>query len=710
MTSQNSITDKKRAGFMTFFGFSAKQFWTTILLFTIILFFVLPVPILMIISDRGIMDAEEIIRLKQDIGEEWTAGIRYVIIPILSVFGVVLSCSRFKYLKSKVSVDFYHSLPVKRGRLFVTQLGVSALAVAIPYFFNVIFTVTVIASNGLISNLLLVNLLIMTAETFIYTLFFFSLSTLVGMTCGLTAVQLTLTAVAIFIVPAVYITVLGFINIFNENMWFSFYANSSLFEKLSPVFRFMFKPEPLYAIEAVLMLIISAAILVSAYFVYMGRKSERAGTPVVFPTLGEVIKYVLVFLGTLLGGMLFYYIMNSHFWTVFGMICGMVLVFMLTNTILHKTARAMFKGWKGLCVFAVCAAVMFTVLANNAFGINTRIPTPANTSRVVVSFDEATREMEFRDPEAIAAFSKIYKNGLWDREYERYNPNYWYDYMYLEVVFYPKFGIPNAKTVRIYNKSEFVDEFRTILDSEEFKTQYVNCFDRLEGGEGYMNISVQSNLTFDESSNGVTYKNNSGYWNFKEFDLSAVRAKELGLDLLIEENKACGFDFFQQPSFGGISAYAYKGYGNNFVRLPLYNSMTTLADYYIDNGIIACTPEENMENLAMAINEIAVYTVDSSDQKKISVTDKDQIREILSSAACPFGGDPSIYTFVETKYYAEYSITVTEAYRTEYYYQDGIEHTVTIPLEEEDIKSYTNTYTLVFLLDKVPEFVTDKLG
>ncbi len=706
MTSQNSITDKKSVGFMPFFGFSTKQFWTTILLFTIILFFVLPVPILMIISDRDVMTAEEIIRLKNDIGEEWVSGVRYAVIPILSVFGIVLSCSRFKYLKSKVSVDFYHSLPIKRGRLFLTQLGVGAIAVAIPYLFNVIFALTVIGSNGLISQMLIVNSLIMTAETFIYTLFFFSLSTLVGMSCGLTAVQLTLTAVAIFIVPAVYITVLGYINIFNENMWFSFYANTSLFEKLSPVFRFIFNAEPVGALEAILMLIISAAILVLAYFVYMGRKSERAGTPVVFPILGEVIKYILVFLGTLLGGMLFYYIMDSYFWTVFGMICGMVLVFMLTNTILNKTARAMFKGWKGLLVFAVCAAVMFTVLVNNAFGINTRIPAPENTARVVVNFDETSGEMEFRDKAVIEALENIYNNSLWDKQYEYGNPTYWYDYMYVEIVFYPKLGIPNAKTVRVYNKNELVEDFRTILDSEEFKAQYAAVFDKLEDSRGYMYVN-RINYIFNADGTVTSDTSGNGSWDFDNFNISDNVANMFGLTLIAEENKACGFDYFQQPQFGRVYATLYNK--NEAIRLPLFNSMNTLVEHYIETDWLSQTPEETIEKLTEIIDEIVVYK--AGEVNKLSIKDKTQIKELLSSATNPFGDEHSVYTFVETDYYAEYILNISDNYDIEYYYDEyGNRNTVKVPRDIEDIRTYEEPVRLAFLLGKIPEFVTDALG
>lgn len=697
---------------MPLFNFTAKQFWTTILLFTIILFFVLPVPILMMVSERSIIDADDLLRLKQDISEDWAESIRYIIVVLMSVFGVVVSCSRFKYLKNKVSIDFYHSLPVKRGQLFLTQLGVSALSLAIPYIFNILFTLIVIASNGLITETLIVNVLIMSADAFVYTTFFFALCTLVGMVSGLTAVQLTLTVVAVFIIPAVYITILAFINIFNENMWFTFYADPALFEKLSPALRFVFEAEPLHVFEAITLLLVSVLIFGAAYAIYMHRKSERAGTPVVFAPLGEVIKYVLVFLGTMLGGLLFYYIMDSFFWTVFGMICGMVLVFMLVNTILNKTARAMFKGWKGLCIFGAAAAVAFTMLMTNAFGINSNIPKPENTSRVVVNFDSAVSDMEFTDKEVIKALHTVYTDSDWTEFDGRYDSVMWYDYIYMEIVFYPDFGIPVAKTVRIYNKSDFAEEFRTILDSEEFKTQYVNAFNKLGNGDGYAYINIPE-YAFDEN-NGVVDSYDSTHWNYDEFDLSYINARQMGLDLLAEANKACGYDFFQQPSFGDFYAYAYDDYYAETINLALMNSMTELIDHYIENGMMERTPDEYIEKLASCIDAIKVYKITNDnieDDECLIVSDKAEIREILSSAVSPTGNRHSTYTFVETEYYAEYSIDIIERYEfTAYYDEDGNEYIEESSMDEENIRTYTETFELAFLLGQIPNFITEQLG
>lgn len=714
MTSQSLNTDKKRAGFGALFSFTARQFWTTTLLFAIVLFFILPVPVMMTISDRTPLDIKGVERLKEMFAEEWIEVIRYFVIVAMSIFGVVVSCSRFAYLKNKVSIDFYHSLPVKRGRLFLTQLAVAALSVTIPYIFNVFFTLIVFATNGLITKLLFVNMLVMSAEAFIYSIFFFLLSTLVGMASGLTAVHLTLTLVATFILPVAYSLCIAFIAIFNENMWIDYYMNADLFKASSPALRLLVDKHPLFVLEAVLLLLASAAMLFGAYAVYMKRKSERAGTPVVFTTLGEVIKYVLVFLGTLAGGLLFYSIMDDMLWTVFGMICGAVLVFMLTNTILEKTARAMFKGWKGLCIFGVCAATVFIMLAANAFGINTRVPSTASTSRIVVNFNDVGGTMEFTDKEVIDAMHTIYTEGTHGYSYNSLN-NYFvssavpYDVFYqsgstrVEIVFYPKFGIPVAKSVRVYKRNAFIDEFKTILNSDEFEAQYSTALDRLEG-EGYLNVNISHVMVADNTKVYEYYAGNRS-WAFDKLTTETSRAKELGLDLLAQANQSVDFDFFQQQTLGSIWAYEYTG-SNAEVSLPLFASMTELEEHYVDNKFMSMTQDEMLENLARAIKLIKVQKYVNGEAKTLAVTDTDKILEILKAADNPLGSDYSPFTLTETDYLVSYTIDLTYGHNVTYSYDgDGNESVIIEEKNASDVRTYQNEYEFGFLLGRVPDFI-----
>ncbi len=715
MTSQSLNTDKKRASFYPFFSFTARQFWTTALLFGIILFFLLPVPVMMTISERRPIEATDIERIREMFEEDWIFTIRYFTIICLSIFGVVTSCSRFAYLKNKVSVDFYHSLPVKRGQLFLTQTVTSAIAVVIPYIINIAITVIVLAVNELLTATALVNILSMSAQAFIFSAFFFALSTLIGMISGLGAVQLTLTVIATFIIPAVYALSVVFVGIFNENMWQEFYLGTKFFEYSSPVFRLMLNESSLSIFEAFSFLLVTAAMLVAAYAIYMKRKSERAGTPVVFTTLGEVIKYILVFVGTIGLGLIFYAIMSTVSWMMFGMVCGAVLVFMLTNTILHKTARAMFKGWKGLCIYGACATAAFIIFVTNAFGINTYVPTASQTARVSVNFDDVGGTMEFTDKDVIDAIRTIYTDG--ENVYSNYmyssilTPSYDYEYkyytnsLYIEMVFYPKVGVPVAKTVRLYDRYNFIDEFRTILDSKEFAQQYATALEDIKSS-GHTTLML-SHLNFPKDGIPQEYYSKNRSWSFKEFSLTDSRAKELGLDIVADYMKDVNFDYFQQQTFGYFDIY---NSGNTFYQLdiPLFTSMAELQEHYVDEGYLTSTQDQMLEKLANAIDSIQILHMVGDVEKSMTVTDKAQILEILTASSNPLGREYSAFTFVDTSYKVMYTIREAEASYTTYYYdENGIEHEEIVDVEITDANTFTTDYSIVFLLGRVPDFVIE---
>lgn len=704
MTSITSTTNKEKKT-TSFLGFNLKQYWTSILLFTIILFFVLPVPVMMYITNEHMHGYSSFENIKNELAVYWVEAIRYVIIPIMSVISVVVSAARFSYLKNKVSVDFFHSLPIRRERLFFTQLGVGALAIIVPYLINILFTFIVIASNGLITGALVLNVALLTAELAVYVLFFYSLSTLVGMVCGLTAVQLVLTAVAIFILPVAHALFITFIDIFVENMWVDFYLSENIMEKLSLAIRFVVRENALSLAETIILIVISAAMLGLSLFLYTRRKSERAGQSVVFNPLAEVIKYVIMFIGTLAGGTLFYYIMNDMFWTFFGMACGMVLTFMLANTVIHKTAKAMFRGVRGLIIFAGTTLITVIILMTNAFGVNSRVPSPSATSKVEVRFGWGQSSFEFTDRAVIEAIHRIYteRNVM----HEVYDSNIVRDYesFNLQVAFYNRLGIPTAKTVYIGNKSDFIEEFRTILNSEEFGEQYALPLKNV--------LTSQSGRAYFSVGNGYYINDYGRVWSLYEtHNLNNEQYEKFMLGDIARAAAGCNFDYFQHPVFGRIGIYeAGYRYGRSF---SLHTTMASVEEGYVNLGVMRDSYEEATKKLVEAIDEIKICRLTDKDtglylDSSAVITDKEQIKALLEASTNIYGNYyDSLYTFVDTEYFAVYELTVTDDHGNDY-----------IDMSEEELanhfntksngyympNTYTREFDIAFILGKTPDFV-----
>lgn len=741
MTSQISTTDTKRkAGVVPFFLFRLKQSWTLILLFTIILFFVFPIFTLMGISSERLSGYFYIESLKKDLVDSWLPMMRILLTFIGCVFSIVVSCKQFSYMKNKVATDFFHSLPQRRGQIYLNRLAVSACALIIPFAVNILLTSAIIGVNGLFTQELVSGMAKMVLDIFVYSTFCLAITTLVGMVTGLTSVTLSLTAVALFIIPASIAVIVLFFSIFCENMWVDFYLSEELLKNYSPAIRFFTDTSPLTGFEIGTMLLVSAVMLVGAYFIYMRRKNERAGTPVVFTALGEVIKYVLIFLATLLVGLIFFSIMSESFvWTVFGMLCGALLTFMLTNTILNKTAKAMFKGIKGLGIYAIVITAGMIVLMSNLFGINTSIPKASATSKVMINFKGDYSGLEFTDKAVIEAVRTLYTEGrLYPAEKEFTLPEYGsVDYtvgsIRVEIVFYPNFGIPVAKSFSINNKYDLIDEFRTILDSEQFSTQYTELIDEyLAAEDGYLALSV-SNYTPGQNNNRIWHDYRYYHLNFDDARYNSkvyiddMRYEYSMEDYAVLELKAdaatADFEYFQQAVMGELTIGDSTGYYRKHIAIPIRESAEAVQERLISSGILIQTAEQANERFAELIDKVEVYHLSEAYNEtevnegnkavpSMVVTDKEQIRAIIESSsgiALGYDGNYSPFAFNERDYLIIINLPVTESQST----------ATDISLSENDIERissenggkmyYENTHeiSMRFRMGATPDFVLE---
>ena len=353
MTSASSSTEKiKNAGFFGLFSNILRQKWTTMLLSAILMFFTLPVPVMMVLSSYK--NSWETYSLENDVQKymlEWGYSIRFALIPLMAILGVHHGLC-YDALHKKARDGRLLPQPADNPRSAVRELAARGTDAPYCSAHNHVGGDAYYPRRERRDELYLDSEIARSlGESLVYMLLLGGISVVVGMISGTTVVHLLLCGTAVVIIPLFYWAVVYFASIFNENMWVSWYYNSEFMARLSPLMRYMFNSERLSTVEAVVGLLLAAAMFAGGYFIYRIRKSERAGTPVVFRPVGEVIKYLLIIMMTLLGGIFFYEVMYSFGWTVFGMVCGALLTFMLTNSVLAKTAKSMFRGWKGLCVY-----------------------------------------------------------------------------------------------------------------------------------------------------------------------------------------------------------------------------------------------------------------------------------------------------------------------------------------------------------------------
>lgn len=720
MTSTSSFTEKSggsKAPFLPLFRFTLRQNWTMLLLFAIILFFVLPVPVMMVCSDQhgylnpDVNDPDSIVRSLNFASTfvEWGEIMRYLLVPGMSVLAVIMSCVMFKYLKNKVSVDYFHSLPVTRGRLYINQLIVGYILLLVPFLVMLLATVLVMAFNGVfgidadITSQIFGKLGYMLQDTILYMTLFYGLGTLIGMVSGLTAVHLTLACAAVFILPLIYAVSFWFLDIFNENMWLGWYLNRNVMTFLSPAMRFVMQEGAALSVpECFLYILTSAGLFVGGYFLYTHRKSERAGMSVVYTPLGGVIRYLLIFPGTLCGGLLFYLIMDDFFWTIFGMACGCLLTSMITNTILHKTAKAMFKGWKGLCIYAGVIAVFMAAMMTNLFGVNDYVPSPGMTSKVEVVFEDNTTLFTFDGQEEIQALYEICTADdpvLADDYVYRYT---YYNSIDVSVVFYPKVGLPIAKSVTIRDPGALKEQFDVLYSSDSFKEQYMEMLDAFGDiySEKKFMLSIDM-LKLGVDKDGVVFGSSSSLDDctpdeHNEGLLNAIKADMADMDSNYFSRQTIGFvrlDYTEQINPILDSYYTY---------VPIFSHMKNTSDYMMEHGFITTPLEHYIDLFASCVTKVTVSKASTEAEglaaQKTFTSQKD-LGAIVSSIACFSDGysfDCNL-TLSENEYLVEVEYSYVNNYS---------QYAASTSKNPSDFMTHRSNCT-VFLLGQIPQCVLD---
>lgn len=270
---------------------------------------------------------------------------------IAAVMAVFFAISMFSYLNSRVSVNFYHSLPFKRTRMLLTNYFAGMIMFGVGFFANYLISILIPAVTDMGFSECLPVITSICLNAFVYFIFIYSITVLVGMTTGLAAVQWLVTVGAVAILPVLKLCTCVLRSFKNSMLWTDHYLSYEKFLPTSPVV-ILFQNEAFSMPAVVLMLTLSLICVLFAILLYHYRLSERSGNPFVFPRFASCVKYLAMLPASMGFAIIFGYMGEGSFlWLLFGSISGSIVAWMIMNSIINKTARAMFTARRGMIVF-----------------------------------------------------------------------------------------------------------------------------------------------------------------------------------------------------------------------------------------------------------------------------------------------------------------------------------------------------------------------
>ena len=571
-------------------------------------FFTLSVPIMMSFGD--LMERSKSWSLEKYLerAAEYMQEIMVIHLVFMFILGIYFGVITLGYMMKRRSAHFYHALPQKRETLYTTGITSALVCAAVGGLVNLCIVFAEMGVYSLLVPEVLDVFFPLLIKNIVFFLSTYALTVFAGSFSGNGIVQVLMTVVSMIYPLATYFGMILLRQVHSTYLYEAFYLSDTVIQWLSPIAYAGYNYWGEFQILPTLIaLLVTAALLLGGMAIYRKRAIENSERPIVFGKLGTVLKFMLMFTVTMYAGLFFYAIGESIFYMVFGFVCGALLSFMLFNTILAKSPKAMFKGMRGLIVFAVAFALYYTVFGFDVFKMDRYVPSAENLSRAEITVSGAGdyADDRFDDPEMLAALSTMLKNQQASDLAGTYIPYRDTTEFYVQTIMYTKLGIPVARYYTVSKFTEGAQEFlRLYADDARMNEQMEKVFDAFEDviDSGYT-VELRVNNTYDEAGQYdlaeffKLYKKEYGTANYARLSKPVVATVE------IHNILASGESYYSLRSF-------YEDIPYELQELPVFADMTeTIAYLDLPAETIDMT-YENEEGETVEVPLTAAYLYD----------------------------------------------------------------------------------------------------
>lgn len=349
--------------------------------------------------------------------------IKLVLIVLATLCGVAM----FRYLHDRRQVDFYHALPISRGKLFAVNY-ISGVLLVLPFYLIVLVIglifVSAMGLGGQITGALLVQSIL---GNIAYFLLNYTVAVLCTVLTGNTIITVLLGIWAQLGIPVLMVMVQCYQAMFYETFSSAVPLMQTLVLYGSPMCNYLATEQytrtmsvPLFTSTAmdtaggmailIYPVVLTIVLGVLSYFLFVRRKSENTGMAVSFRRVKAPIKWFMSIFSGLGFGLIFTVIFtgtSGGMW--FGLVFGVVLCHMVVEIIYDFDFKALLHHWKQMIVLAILAVVVVAGIKNDVFGYDSYIPDVDDIASASIESPYYTIDWDYHD-------QSDYKNQLSDAE------------------------------------------------------------------------------------------------------------------------------------------------------------------------------------------------------------------------------------------------------------------------------------------------------
>ncbi len=435
MTSTN--TSSAKYSNRAFYGYKLRSNWHILVLFIVLFTVAMIIPTML--SMNGINEHIDSIRKAQYITEtaeeienrvanyvkDEYSSLGTVGITVSAILAVLAGMLCLSYVNDKKSVGCYHSFPVKRETIYFTETSIYAIFYLIAVSVGFCVTYTTLASlpcNVSFAPYFFTYMLDAVALFLVgYTMLIF-----IGGLSGTNPIKFILTGLYIVIGAALYGLLILMFVLRSTNIDIEYYLNLNIFRVICAPVRFFYATSLIFSEGASIteLLVVIPDIVVcyvGGLFLHKYRKSERSGTSIVWKPVFAATKYLVMFLSAMLGILIFgsglsliavddFNVINVFviIRMIIGALIGGFLAYMLSNALLYRSTKSIFKDFKGFLIFATAMVVFVLLVPANITGLIGKKYPEKFTSKIelVENFENSKGKTKIEGE----LFDEIYEN------------------------------------------------------------------------------------------------------------------------------------------------------------------------------------------------------------------------------------------------------------------------------------------------------------
>lgn len=403
----------------------------------------------------------------------------YILLPMLLAFAVptVAGLMVFRFIHSKKTSVFVHSLPVKREANYVSSVLAALTLMAAPVILNTLVLMLISVTGysqyfgiGDCAVWMLFNLLAL-----------FIMFSCVCFVASITGNSFAMIALNVLFHSFVPLLAAGF-SIVSEKFLFGYAGEDVLLSRvvdnnfpvrlISFISRWSSREQGFNEAGTVVKFIMIALLLyVISAILYKKRRMETAEDVAGFKCLNPIFKYLLTFMGAIAAFSIFSYSMQDNqfmFWCIVAL--SSIVIYFAGEMLLKKTFRV-WHTYKGYLGFAIAFAAMMCVFAfTGFFGFENYVPKEGDVSEIAL-YNYYSGEKPFSENKDIINKALIiHKNRLIEKDIIKSYTD--------DTNIHIEYQLKNGKTVhRRYGVSQ--DELHRIMQTMYKNQEYKELSERI---------------------------------------------------------------------------------------------------------------------------------------------------------------------------------------------------------------------------------------